>query len=77
MSVKKAKPTTNRARDLDEGRRILRLYENALAAHRAGSISQRNRTQDEAAVDVLGEAVRLLALPYADRPEYQEQWRPA
>ncbi|MFJ6348685.1 DUF6221 family protein [Streptomyces sp. NPDC092046] len=24
----------------------------------------------------LGEAVRLLALPYADRPDYDEAWRP-
>lgn len=61
--------------EVDAKRRILRLYENALNAHRAGSISQRNRTQDEAAVDVLGETVRLLALPYADRHGWREEWR--
>ncbi|MCQ6250889.1 DUF6221 family protein [Streptomyces malaysiensis] len=27
-------------------------------------------------VDALGKAVRLLALPYADRPGYKESWRP-
>jgi hypothetical protein len=26
--------------------------------------------------NALGEAVRLLALPYADRPGYREEWRP-
>jgi hypothetical protein len=26
--------------------------------------------------NALGEAVRLLALPYADRPGFREEWRP-
>ena len=62
--------------EVDARRRILRLYENALGTHRSGSISLRNRTQDEAAVDVLGEAIKALALPYADRAGYREEWRP-
>lgn len=34
--------------------------------------------RDEKAEPYLGDVlVRLLALPYADRPGYQERWRPA
>lgn len=62
--------------EVEAKRRILRLYENALAAHRSGSISLRNRTQDEAAVDVLGEAVKALAPPHAEHPDYRPEWRP-
>lgn len=58
-------------------REIIALYVRADAAHRQGSASDRNRTQDEAAVDVLGEAVRELAVPYAHLAGYQESWRPA
>ena len=61
--------------EVEARRRVIKLYENALAAQRSGSISLRNRTQDEAAVDVLGEAVKALALPYADHDGYREEWR--
>lgn len=57
-------------------RRIIEMYENADAAQRAGSISERNRTQDEAAVDVLGEAVHALAAVYASHPDYRGAWSP-
>lgn len=59
-------------------RRIIQLYQNAVAAQRAGSVSDYNRIQDKAAVDVLGEAVQELAVPYAamGRPGYREDWRP-
>jgi hypothetical protein len=62
--------------EVEAKRRVIKLYENALAAQRRGSISLRNRTQDEAAVDVLGEAVKALALPYADHADYRDEWRP-
>lgn len=60
-------------------RRVIKLYTNALAAHREGSISNRNQIQDEAAVDVLGAAVQAYGVLYAKlgRPGYQESWRPA
>lgn len=60
-------------------RRVIKLYENALSAHRAGSVSDRNRIQDEAAMDVLGAAVQAYGEMYASlgRPGYQESWRPA
>ena len=62
--------------EVEAKRRILRLYENALSAHRSGSISLRNRTQDEAVVEVLGEAVKELAVAMAGREGYREEWRP-
>lgn len=62
--------------DIESKRQVIKLYENAVSAKRAGSISYRNRTQDEAAVDVLGAAVQSLALPYAGRPDYLEEWKP-
>ena len=62
--------------DEDMAKRMtLRLYENALAAKHAGSTSRRNRTQDEAAVDILGAAVQWLALPYSRHPDYMPEWR--
>jgi hypothetical protein len=61
--------------EIDAKRRVVRLYENALRAYNAGSISLRNRTQDEAAVDVLRAAVIALAQPYAELPGWREEWR--
>lgn len=59
-------------------RRVIRLYQNAVQAQRAGSISNRNRTQDEAAVDVLGAVVQEFGVMYAQagRPGYREEWKP-
>jgi len=57
-------------------RRVVRLYENAARALHAGSMSERNRTQDEAAVDVLGAAVRALAESYAQLAGYRPEWSP-
>jgi hypothetical protein len=56
-------------------RKVLRLYENALSARRHGSMSLRNQTQDEAAVDVLGAAIQALAEVYDQHPGYREEWR--
>jgi hypothetical protein len=65
--------------ECDAKRKVIKLYENALAAHRRGSISERNNVQDEAAVDVLGAAVQAYGEMYAKlgRPGHQESWRPA
>lgn len=57
-------------------RQVVRMYERAIAAYRTPSASDRNRTQDEAAADVLAEAVKELAVPYAHLAGYQECWRP-
>jgi uncharacterized protein DUF6221 len=57
-------------------RKVVKLYTNAQHAVRQGSVSSRNEVQDEAAEDVLAAAVRTLAEPYADKPGYQESWRP-
>lgn len=63
-------------REVEVKRGVIRLYENAAAAQRAGSASRIVATQDAAASEVLYEVVRLLASAYADRAGYQEAWRP-
>jgi hypothetical protein len=72
--------------EVDAKRRILTIYENAVLARDAGSpgpvflageqISQWNHAVDHGAADVLTDAVRLLALPYAAREGYRDEWRP-
>lgn len=63
-------------RDVEAVRRVLRMYDNAVAAVAAGSLSARNRAQDETAVEMLGEVLRALAAAHADHPDYREDWRP-
>lgn len=55
-------------------RRVVRLYTNALYAVRHSTVVGRNRTQDEAAEDVLGAAVQELAWVYRDRSGYRDEW---
>jgi hypothetical protein len=62
--------------DIEAVRRVLRLYDNAVAAVAAGSLSARNRVQDETAVEMLGEVLRALAAAHAEHPDYREDWRP-
>lgn len=63
---------TERLAEIDAKRRILDRYERALA--------NRKRHRDDIAsagalLALLG-AVKDLALPYAGRPDYREEWRP-
>lgn len=79
-------------RDVQAGRKIIEAYDRAAAEEReksqalvtalkAGDLRDIPQRQ-EAHRDALGrqrgleQAVRLLALPYADRPGYRESWRP-
>jgi Family of unknown function (DUF6221) len=62
--------------DVAAKRQIVEMYENAIHAQHAGSVSRYNEIQDGAAVDVLGEGLRLLALPYAEHPDYRQEWAP-
>jgi len=57
---------------------MIKIYQAALLAHHAGSVSNRNRIQDEAAADVLGAVVEEYAAMYAKlgRPGYREEWKP-
>jgi hypothetical protein len=51
--------------EVDVRRRILELY----------GVST-DRQLDPTAWELMKHAVRALALPYADRPGYREEWRP-
>ncbi|MFF7190593.1 DUF6221 family protein [Streptomyces sp. NPDC008222] len=59
-------------RDIEAKRQLVKRYERAMENRRA-------HPDDLASVGALlalHGAVKLLALPYADRPGYREEWRP-
>lgn len=60
-------------REIDALRQVLAEYEQA-ARYAKTYWGQANASQSRA--QALGKVVRLLALPYADRPGYREEWRP-
>lgn len=51
-------------RTIQAHREVLRLYENAVAARDAGSVSDWNRAVDHGAASVLGDVVRSVAAIY-------------
>jgi hypothetical protein len=57
-------------REIDAKRRMLDAY----AGVAANDVNEVEYAHGYA--NALGEAVRLLALPYVDRPGYREEWRP-
>lgn len=57
-------------REIDAKRQLLDAY----AAVAENDVNEVEYAHGYA--NALGEAVRLLALPYADRPGYLEKWRP-
>ena len=60
-------------REIDAKRQVLAEYEQA-ARYATTTWGQSNADQSRART--LGKVMRLLALPYADRPGYKESWRP-
>lgn len=76
-------------REVKVKRAVLDAYETWLAEERAGHADYQawldgrghntdppRRTVPEAAGDGLTLALRLLALPHADHPDFREEWRP-
>jgi hypothetical protein len=61
-------------RDVDAKRKLLEQCRASLASEKAGGV---DGAWSESFGDGLLEAVKLLALPYADRPGYREDWRPS
>lgn len=57
-------------REIDAKRRLLAAY----AQVAANDVNELEYAHGWA--NALGEAVRLLAPPYADRPGYREEWKP-
>jgi hypothetical protein len=64
--------------EVDAKRRILdEVVEDATGLDMSVDLDRRTRPRDEVTEPYLGDVlVRLLALPYADRPGYREEWRP-
>lgn len=58
-------------REVEAKRRIIDLY----ARTQRGYIEQ-GSSDDFTGEQYLRDVLRLLALPYSDRPGYQEEWRP-
>ena len=63
-------------REIDAKRRILRALESAEVALRNTEPGMEPHELMTGSVNSLRAAVRLLALPYSDRPGYREEWRP-
>lgn len=60
--------------DLDAKRRILDRYADAVA--RQGEWQESPTAADVVATEYEDWVLRQLALPYADRPGYRDEWRP-
>lgn len=69
---------TERLAEVDAKRRILdEVVVDANGLDMSVDLDRRVGTRDESTEPYLGDQlVRLLALPYADRPGYREAWRP-
>lgn len=59
--------------EIDAKRQLLAEYEQAA---RYAKTTWGQSSADQSRARTLGKVVRLIALPYADRPGYREEWRP-
>lgn len=62
-------------REIDAKRGVLRQYE-AVREQVRNPVSAENRRAARIAQGELEDVLRLLAVPYSDRPGYREEWRP-
>lgn len=62
-------------REIDAKRGVLRQYESVREQVR-NPASAENRMRARVAQGELEDVLRLLALPYADRPGYRDEWKP-
>lgn len=60
-------------REIEAKRQVLAEYEQA---DRYSRTTWGQSNADQSRARTLGKVVRLLALPFADRPGFQESWRP-
>ena len=64
-------PPARVLREIDAKRRVVDLMEGMLAAARGDS-----EVDHYGGLGAAEDTLELLALPYADRPDYREEWRP-
>ncbi|MGI3199646.1 DUF6221 family protein [Streptomyces sp. GLT-R25] len=62
-------------REIDAKRRVVQAYEDAVTAFNDSGPAFTSHDRLTGSVSSLRGAVELLALPYADRPGYLEDWR--
>jgi uncharacterized protein YhdP len=62
-------------REIEAKRRVLRQHEDVRAQVR-NPVSAENRRAARVEQGALEDVMRLLALPYADRPGYRQEWAP-
>ncbi|MFE0088737.1 DUF6221 family protein [Streptomyces sp. NPDC059016] len=63
-------------REVEAKRRMLTSYENAAVAQRAATGTPSVGDLMDGSAHSLRFALRLLALPYADHPDYRQEWKP-
>ncbi|MEV8124094.1 DUF6221 family protein [Streptomyces sp. NPDC085944] len=61
--------------EVEAKRGVLRQYID-LREQVRNPVSAENRSRARALQGEIGDILRLLALPYADRPGYRDEWRP-
>lgn len=61
--------------EVEAKRGVLRQYLD-LREQVRNPVSAENRMRARALQGEIGDVLRLLALPYADRPGYRDEWRP-
>jgi hypothetical protein len=63
-------------REIDAKRQLVCAYEEAVSAFNDSGPALTSYDRLTGSVSSLRRAIELLALPYADRPGYREEWRP-
>jgi hypothetical protein len=63
-------------REIDAKRRIVRAYGDAVTSFGSTDVGAVPHDLMTGSVNSLRYVLQLLALPYADRPGYKEEWRP-
>lgn len=63
-------------REVEAKRGIIERHEQAREFGGKSTISAHVNAQDDGYVQACFDALRDLALPYADHPDYREEWRP-
>jgi hypothetical protein len=63
-------------REIDAKRQIVRAYGDAVTSFGSTEVGTMTHELMTGSVNSLRYTLQLLALPYADRPGYKEEWRP-
>ena len=62
--------------EVDANRKLVTAYESAVAAYGAAEVGTTVNDLMTGSVNSLRYSLQLLALPYAEHPDFKEEWRP-